>query len=395
MVVGNDRTLSFSTNQKVTPVQGIAPLERIREKIETGQRLSAEEGVLLFDPSVDLHLVGQWADRVRERRVGHEVSYVHNAHLNPTNVCRLRCPICAYSRSMGDPDAFALNEEQILAQAQEAVEDGCTELHIVGGLHPDKPYRWYRELLRVLHEAFPQVHLKAWTAVEVAWFSELTGWPIRRVLEDLMEVGLGSLPGGGAEIFAPQVRRQICPKKIDAHTWLAVHREAHRLGLRSNATMLYGHLETSADRIDHLVRLRQLQDETGGFLAFVPLAFHPAHTQLPDLPGPTGLDDLRVIAVSRLVLDNFPHIKAYWISLGVGTAQTALAYGADDFEGTVHQERIHHEAGSSAPQALSVETICHLIRQTGRQPVQRDSLYRPVLSGSCLENVADRGSRKE
>ncbi|HOM18563.1 MAG TPA: aminofutalosine synthase MqnE, partial [Thermoguttaceae bacterium] len=357
--------------------------DRIQEKIESGRRLSAEEGLFLFDPAVSVHRVGQLADRVCQRRHGRGVYYVQNAHLNPTNVCVLRCPICAYSRSAGDPDAFTMSEQEVLAQAQEAVEAGCTELHIVGGLHPEKPYPWYRDLLQVVHESFPRVHLKAWTAVEIAWFAELTGWPIRAVLEDLMEVGLGSLPGGGAEIFAPQVRQQISPKKIDAETWLAVHREAHRLGLRSNATMLYGHLETAADRIDHLVRLRQLQDETGGFLAFVPLAFHPGKTQFFHLPGPTGLDDLRVMAVSRLMLDNIPHMKAYWISLGVGTAQTALAYGANDMEGTVRQERIHHEAGSSAPQALSVEEICLLIRQAGRLPIQRDSLYRPIASAGA------------
>lgn len=356
----------------------------IEEKIEAGQRLSAEEGLFLFDPTVSVHQVGRLADRVRQRLHGRAVYYVQNAHLNPTNVCVLRCPICAYSRSPADPDAYTLTEEQLLAQAHEAVEAGCTELHIVGGLHPEKTYHWYRDLLRVLHEAFPQVHLKAWTAVEIAWFAELTGWPIRAVLEDLIQAGLGSLPGGGAEIFASPVRQQIAPKKIDAAAWLAVHREAHRLGLRSNATMLYGHLETAADRIDHLVQLRRLQDETGGFLAFVPLAFHPAHTRLGHLAGPTGLDDLRVMALSRLMLDNIPHMKAYWISLGVGVAQTALAYGANDLEGTVRQERIHHQAGSTAPQGLSVEEICYLIRQAGCQPVQRDSLYRPIAPAGSL-----------
>lgn len=353
--------------------------QRIQEKIEAGQRISAEEGLLLFDPQLSLHQVGQWADRVCQRLHGPVVYYVHNAHLNPTNLCLLRCPICAYSRSAGAPDAYTLSEEELLAQAEEAVEDGCTEFHIVGGLHPEKPYRWYRNLLRLLHEAFPQVHLKAWTAVEIAWFSELTGWPIRKVLEDLIAVGLGSLPGGGAEIFAPHIRQQISPRKISAETWLAVHRQAHQLGLRSNATMLYGHLETAADRIDHLVRLRQLQDETGGFLAFVPLAFHPANTRFSHLSGPSGLEDLRVMAVSRLMLDNFPHIKAYWVSLGVGVAQTALHYGANDFEGTVRQERIHHQAGATTPQGLSVQEICYFIQQAGRQPVQRDSLYRVLV----------------
>ncbi|MCS7305963.1 MAG: aminofutalosine synthase MqnE [Thermoguttaceae bacterium] len=354
--------------------------ERIEAKVEAGRRLSAEEGLWLFDPSLSLHRLGQWADRVCRRLHGQVVYYVRNAHLNPTNVCALRCPICAYSRAAGDPDAFTMSVEEVLAEVQEAVDAGCTEIHIVGGLHPEKPYQWYRDLLRLVHEAFPQLHLKAWTAVEIAWFAQQTDRSIRAILEDLIQVGLGSLPGGGAEIFANRVRQQITPRKIDAQTWLAVHREAHRLGLRSNATMLYGHLETPAERIDHLIQLRQLQDETGGFLAFVPLAFHPARTQLAHLSGPTGLDDLRTMAVSRLILDNIPHLKAYWVSLGVGTAQTALAYGANDFEGTVRQERIHHAAGSPAPLALSVQEICRLIRETGRQPVERDSLYRPISS---------------
>jgi len=352
--------------------------DRIEAKIANGRRLSAEEGLALWDPELSLHRVGRWADEVCRRLHGPMVYYVRNAHLNPTNICALRCPICAYSRSPVDPDAFTMTIEEALAQAEEAAREGCTELHIVGGLHPEKPYQWYRDLLRLIHEAFPRLHLKAWTAVEIAWFAQQTGRSHRAILEDLIQVGLGSLPGGGAEIFAPRVRQQIAPRKIDADTWLAVHREAHRLGLRSNATMLYGHLETPEERTDHLLRLRQLQEETGGFLAFVPLAFHPARTRLEHLTGPTGLDDLRVMAVSRLLLDNIPHMKAYWVSLGVGPAQTALGYGANDFEGTVRQERIHHEAGSTAPQSLSVEEICRLIRQAGRQPVERDGLYRPL-----------------
>ncbi len=354
-------------------------LERIRRKVESGERLSPDEGLFLFRPDVDLHAVGRMADLVRRRKCGDTVYYNINAHLNPTNVCALRCPLCAYSRDPGDPGAYAMTEDEVLARGQEAVDAGCTELHVVGGIHPEKPYAWYRGILAALHAAFPALHLKAWTAVEIAWFAELTGWPVRRVLEDLVRAGLGGLPGGGAEIFAPAVRERICPRKIGAATWLAVHREAHRLGLRSNATMLYGHVEGPADRVDHLVRLRQLQDETGGFQAFIPLAFHPRNTRLADLPGPTGLDDLRVMAVGRLLLDNFPHVKAYWISLGIGTAQTALAYGADDLDGTVRHERIHHEAGSQAPECLSVEEIRALVREAGREPAERDTLYRPVV----------------
>lgn len=353
-------------------------IDDIRRKVETGERLSPEDGLALFDSGADLHTVGRMADAVRRRKCGDVVFYNVNSHLNPTNVCALRCPLCAYSRDPGDPDAYAMTEDEVLARGQEAADAGCTELHVVGGLHPEKPYAWYRGLLRLLHEAFPRLHLKAWTAVEIAWFAERTGWPVRRVLEDLVEAGLGSLPGGGAETFAPEVRRLVCPRKIDAARWLCIHREAHRLGLPSNATMLYGHVESAADRVDHLARLRRLQDETGGFQAFIPLAFHPENTRLAHLPGPTGLDDLRVMAVSRLLLDNFPHLKAYWISLGIGTAQTALAYGADDLDGTVRRERIHHEAGSQAPECLSVEEIRGLIVEAGREPAERDTLYRRV-----------------
>ena len=353
-------------------------LDHIRRKVEAGERLSPAEGEFLFQPEVDLHAVGELADLVRRRRCGDVVCYNVNAHLNPTNVCVFRCPLCAYSRDPGDPGAYVMSDEEILARGREAAESGATELHVVGGVHPDKPLDWYLGILRDLHEACPRLCLKAWTAVEIAWFAELGGCSVRAVLERMIEAGLVSLPGGGAEIFAPAVRQQICPRKCDANTWLAVHRTAHALGLRTNATMLYGHVESPADRVDHLVRLRELQDTTGGFQAFIPLAFHPENTALAHLPGPTGLDDLRVMAVSRLLLDNFPHMKAYWISLGIGTAQTALAYGADDLDGTVRHEKIHHDAGSTAPELLSVDELRGLITEAGRRPVERDTLYRRV-----------------
>jgi aminodeoxyfutalosine synthase len=355
-------------------------LELLRDKVLSGQRLTRADGESLFRPEVDLHWLGQLADLVRRRRHGNATYYNLNAHLNPTNVCAFRCPLCAYSRDAADPTAYVMSREEILQRGQEAVESGSTELHLVGGVHPDKDFAWYREILRSLHEAFPRLHLKAWTAVEIAWFAERTGLSIRSVLEQMMEAGLGSLPGGGAEIFDPEVRRRIAPRKADAATWLEVHRTAHRLGLRSNATMLYGHLETPAQRVDHLVRLRELQDESGGFQAFIPLAFHPEGTGLASLVpcGPTGLEGLQVMAVGRLMLDNFEHLKAYWISLGVGTAQIALAYGADDLDGTVRHESIHHEAGSTAPQSLSVEELRALIVEAGREPIERDTLYRRV-----------------
>jgi aminodeoxyfutalosine synthase len=355
-------------------------VDQVRSKVEAGERISPAESEALFDPQVDFHELGELADRVSRRQHGDAAYYNVNAHLNPTNVCRFRCPLCAYSRDPDDPAAYVMSREQILDRGCEAAESGATELHLVGGVHPQKGLDWYLDILSTLHAAFPRLHLKAWTAVEVAWLVQLTGLSIRSVLEQMIAAGLGSLPGGGAEIFHPEVRRQIAPLKADGHSWLAVHRTAHELGLRSNATMLYGHVETAAHRVDHLVRLRELQDQTGGFQAFIPLAFHPDGTQLSHLVTrrPTASEDLRVMAISRLFLDNFDHIKAYWISLGVGTAQVALCYGADDLDGTVRHEKIHHEAGSEAPEILSIDELRSLILETGRQPIERDTLYRPV-----------------
>jgi aminodeoxyfutalosine synthase len=361
-------------------------LTDIRAKVEAGQRLSADDGEYLYRPEVDVHAVGELADLVRRRKNGETVYYNLNAHLNPTNVCIYRCALCAYSRNEGDPQAYVMSDEAMLAAAAEAVAAGCTELHIVGGVHPDKPYEWYRHIIAMLHAAAPSLHLKAFTAVEIAWLAQLASRTVRSVLEELVDVGLGSLPGGGAEIFAPEVRTRLCPRKADADTWLAVHREAHQLGLKSNATMLYGHIEHVEHRIDHLVALRQQQDASGGFQAFVPLSFHPENTLLADVVGPSALDDLRTVAISRLMLDNFDHIKAYWVSLGVGTAQIALRYGADDLDGTVRQERIHHDAGATSPQVLSVDDIRHLILEAGLTPVERDSLYR-TLKQCALGNA--------
>ncbi|MBN2217641.1 MAG: aminofutalosine synthase MqnE [Pirellulales bacterium] len=353
--------------------------DAIRGKVESGQRLDAAEGEFLFREDVDLHVVGQLANLARRRKNDRLAYYNINAHVNPTNVCIYRCRLCAYSRDPGEPGAYVMSDEDILAQADEAERAGCTELHLVGGLHPDKPFDWYLGIVRRLHAAFPRMSLKAWTAVEIARFAELSGLSVRAVLERLIEAGLACMPGGGAEIFDAGVREQICPRKAGAQTWLDVHRAAHRLGLRTNATMLYGHVETAAQRIDHLLRLRALQDETGGFLAFVPLSFHPEGTILAHLPRTSSFDDLRTVAVSRLMLDNFDHVKAYWISLGLGTAQTALAYGADDLDGTVRQEKIHHEAGATVPEGLSVAQLRRLIEETGHEPVERDTFYRRVL----------------
>ncbi len=362
-------------------------LERIRDKVLAGERLMRADGEFLFEPDVDVHAIGELANLVRERKNRNIAYYNINAHLNPTNVCAYRCPLCAYSCNPGDAKAYVLSREELLAQAAEGADGGATELHIVGGIHPDKLFAWYRDILHDLKTAFPRLHLKAWTAAEIAWLASLDGRSHEAVLAELIEAGLGSLPGGGAEIFHRDVRLQIAPRKASAETWLAVHRAAHRMGLRSNATMLFGHVESADHRVDHLLRLRELQDETGGFQAFIPLAFHPDGTQFADLEKPTGLLALRVVAISRLVLDNFDHIKAYWISLGVGTAQVALAYGADDLDGTVRQERIHHDAGATSPEVLPVEQLCRLIWEAGREPVERDTLYRRVRRDSGYWSV--------
>ena len=356
-----------------------ASLEPIRKKVEAGERLDAREALSLWDESVDLHELGELANLVRERKNGNAGYYNINTHLNPTNVCVYRCTFCAFRADLRDPRGYVMDDEQILARGREAVEAGSTEMHIVGGLHHQKGYDWYLGVIRLLHDAHPTLHLKAWTPVEIDWFRHLTKRPVRDILVEMRDAGLGSLPGGGAEIFHPEVRDKICEHKADTDAWLDIHRTAHSLGLRSNATMLYGHIENAYHRTDHLLRLRQLQDETGGFQTFIPLAFHPDNTRLSHLTKPSATMSLRTMAVSRLVLDNFDHVKAYWIMLGIGTAQAALAYGADDLDGTVRHELIYHDAGATTPEVLSVEQIRRLIREAGRDPIERDTLYHEVV----------------
>ena len=300
-------------------------LTSIREKVLVGERLSLEDGLVLSDPATSLQAVGVLANIVRERVNGNKAYYNINTHLNPTNVCVYRCTFCAFRADLRSEKGYVMSDEQILARGQEAVDNGCTEMHIVGGLHHVKDYDWYVNVLRILHNAYPDLHLKGWTGVEINWFEFLTKKSVRQILQELMEAGLGSMPGGGAEIFHPEVRSKICEHKADAHNWLDIHRTAHELGLKTNCTMLYGHIENAYHRVDHLIRLRELQDETGGFQTFIPLAFHPENTGLSHIKKPSALMDLRTMAVSRLMLDNIPHIKAYWIMLGIGTAQTALA----------------------------------------------------------------------
>jgi aminodeoxyfutalosine synthase len=352
-------------------------LEPVAQKVLAGERLTAADGVALYE-SHDMLAVGWLANHVREQRHGNVCYYNVNRHINPTNVCVAHCKLCAFGRSPDAPGAYTFSLEEIWQRAAEGVAEGATEFHIVGGLHPDLPFDFYLDLIRGLKERFPQVHLKAFTAVEVHYYARLAKLSIRETLIKMKEAGVNSLPGGGAEIFHPRVRKVICDHKVSGQMWLQIARTAHEIGLRSNATMLYGHIETAEERVDHLIRLRETQDKTHGFVAFIPLAFHPANTALSHLPGPTGLDDLKAVAISRLLLDNFDHIKAYWIMLTPRVAQVALRFGANDLDGTVVEEKIYHDAGAVTPQGLTRTELERLIRAAGRVPVERDTLYNPV-----------------
>ncbi len=366
-----------------------AALEPIAAKVLAGERLSFEDGVALYK-SHDLLAIGYLANHVREKLHGNATYFNVNRHINPTNVCVASCKLCAFGRKPDAEGAYTMALDEAFRRAGEGWTEAVTEFHIVGGLHPDLPFDYYLDLLRGLKERFPSVHLKAFTAVEIGYYSHITRLSIREVLEKMKDAGLGSLPGGGAEIFAPAVRRVICDHKIGAYTWLKTHRIAHELGLHSNATMLYGHIESAEDRVDHLLQLRGLQDQTRGFQTFIPLAFHPANTELGKLvphDETTGFMDLKNVAVSRLLLDNFPHIKAYWIMMTPRVAQVALRFGADDLDGTVVEEKIYHDAGASTPQALARRDIVRLIRDAGREPIERDTLYRPVTRTETTVSV--------
>ncbi|HET7840827.1 MAG TPA: aminofutalosine synthase MqnE [Terriglobia bacterium] len=349
-------------------------------KVLAGARLSFDDGVALYR-SNDLLALGYLANYVREKLHGKRTYFNVNRHINPTNVCVASCRLCAFGRKPEMPGAYTMALEEAYRIASNGWTEAITEFHIVGGLHPDLPFQYYVDLIRGLKERFPSVHLKAFTAVEIGYYSHLTQLSVREILSQLKDAGLGSLPGGGAEIFAPAVRRVICDHKIGAHMWLKIHRTAHELGLRSTATMLYGHIESDDDRVDHLMQLRKLQDETHGFETFIPLAFHPANTELGKLINrteTTGFMDLKNIAVARLLLDNFPHIKAYWIMMTPRVAQVALKFGADDLDGTVVEEKIYHDAGAETPQVMTRQEIIRLIREAGHEPFERDTLYRPV-----------------
>ena len=357
-----------------------AGLADVADKLDAGVRLDLADGVRLFE-SPDLLAVGWLANREREKRHGGRTFYNYNIRLEATNVCVASCLFCAFARlKPGDDGAYTMSLEQAWDKLRQRADQPLTEIHVVNGLHPDLPWDYYTELLRGFKRIKPGIHLKCFTAVEIAFFADLYGKTDEQVLVELMDAGLDSLPGGGAEIFAERVRRKIANdvNKCDANRYLSIHRLAHRLGMRSNVTMLYGHIETNEERVDHMLRARALQDETGGFQAFIPLAFHPDNNQMRKLPPPTAADSLRVHAVARLMCDNIAHVKAFWIATGVEVAQTSLWFGVDDLDGTVQEERIYHMAGARTPESMTTRQLERLVRAAGREPVERDTLYNVI-----------------
>jgi aminodeoxyfutalosine synthase len=367
----------------VTSRIAAAGLADIDAKLRAGERLTFDDGVRLF-ASPDLLAVGWLANREREKRHGARTYFNYNLRLEPTNVCEASCLFCSFARLRPtDPAAYTMSLEQAWDMLRRRANQPLTELHIVNGLNPDLPFSYYTELLRGFKRIRPGIHLKCFTAVEIAYFADLYGMSDEQVLRELQNAGLDSLPGGGAEIFAERVRRKICHDKCGADRYLDIHGTAHRLGLRTNITMLYGHIETIEERVDHMLRAREQQERSGGFQAFIPLAFHPDNNQMRKLPAPSAADTLRVHAVARLMLDNIAHIKAFWIATGVEVAQTALWFGVDDLDGTVQEEKIYHMAGSPTPEGMTTAQLTRLVRAAGRDPLERDTLYNIVqVTGS-------------
>ena len=352
-------------------------LNAIREKVEAGLRLSEADGVDLYR-SNDLLGIGYLANLVRERMHGDRTYFNVNRHINPTDVCVASCRLCAFGKRVRDPEAYTMSLEQVWAKAGDGVTEAVTEFHIVGGLHPELSLDWFCQMLSGLKERYPQVHLKAFTMVEIGYLAKRARISVRETLERLHHAGMDSMPGGGAEIFNDRVRRVICDHKLTGDEWIETARTAHELGLHSNCTMLYGHIENDEDRVDHLVRLRSLQDDTHGFQTYIPLAFHPENTALAHISKTTGFMDLKSIAVARLMLDNIPHIKAYWVMMTPQIAQIALRFGADDLDGTIVEEKIYHDAGATTSQGMRRGELLSLIKRAGREPFERDTLYRPV-----------------
>jgi aminodeoxyfutalosine synthase len=356
-------------------------LRDLRVRAERGERLTREDGLLLYSHP-DLSAIGEMANARAEALHGKSVGYNVNRHINYSNLCRLSCMFCSFARKLVDEKGlgYEFTMEQILARAKEADDAGADEVHIVGGLHPTWPYETYPRMLRAIRDAHPRLHLKAFTAVEIDFFAGLAGRSVEWVLEDLRAAGLGSLPGGGAEVLSERVHRKIFRDKIGPARWLEIHGIAHRMGIKSNSTLLYGHVERPEEKVDHHIALREQQDRTGGFLTLIPLRFHNEYNQLRNVPMVRALHSLREIAVARLMFDNVPHVKAYWIMMGLETAQLCLHYGADDIDGTVVEEKITHMAGAATPEGVSEEFLRTLIREAGKEPVRRDTLYNRVPS---------------
>ena len=354
-----------------------AGLYDIYEKVEAGKRLSFEDGVRLFNTR-ELPLLGFLANIPKERFSGDNAFYIYNQHINYSNVCTNLCKFCAFGREKGKEGAYEMSIDEIAEKIRERLDEPINEVHIVGGIHPDLPYSYYLDMLKAVKAVKPEIHIQAFTCVEIAHIAEVAEKSVEDTLKELMDAGLGSIPGGGAEVFNRRIREKLCPEKLSGEEWIEVAKTAHRLGLKSNATMLYGHIETVEERVEHLDALRRAQDETGGFICFIPLAFHPGNTALDEIAPTGGFDDLKNIAVARLMLDNFPHIKAYWVMLGPKVAQIALSFGADDLDGTVMEEKITHMAGGETEQAMSSREIERLIRDAGRIPVERDTLYNEI-----------------
>jgi aminodeoxyfutalosine synthase len=364
-----------------------ARLTPIAEKVFSEERLNFDDGVTLYR-SPDILAVGWLANWVREKMHGDIAYFNVNRHINPTNVCVAACRLCAFGRKKDAPGAYTMALEEAWQRAAEGYSEAVTEFHLVGGLHPDLQLEYFLDLISGLKQRFPKVHIKAFTMVEIAYLAKRSKLSIRETIQKLKDAGVDSMPGGGAEIFADRVRHIICDHKIDGGEWLETARIVHQLGMRSNATMLYGHVENDEDRVDHLLRLRALQDETGGFQTFIPLAFHPDNTALDHLPRTSGMTDIRQIAVGRLMLDNFGHIKAYWQMMTAKIAQIALRFGADDIDGTVVEEKIYHDAGAETPQGMRRADLVRLITEAGRIPVERDTLYRAVERSGDTFTVA-------
>lgn len=353
-------------------------LEPIAEKMRNHERLTREDGIALYQ-SDDLLGMGQMADHVRREKNGDHVFFMVNRHINPTNICRNRCKFCAFARSKGEDGAFEMTLDEMVAAARQGAADGAHEIHIVSGLHPDWSYEFYLDIVREVRAVVPaDVIVQAYTAVEIEHIARVAGKSTLEVLADLKAAGLAAMPGGGAEIFSDRLRAAAWEKKTTSDAWLRIHGEAHSLGIATNCTMLYGHIESLEERVDHMVRLREQQDKSGGFLAFIPLSFHPANTELSNLPGTSGFDDIKTAAIGRLMLDNIPHIKAFWIMLGVKAAQLSTAFGVDDLDGTVVEEHITHMAGATTPEALSRDDLVRMIEETGHTPVERDTLYNVI-----------------